>query len=77
MARNVGDGAHELARERVPARDQRLEQPPIRSAVRTQLLGGVTEGAACENRSPVVERVSNRGGRLDQFEVELQRPEKG
>jgi hypothetical protein len=41
------------------------------------LRSSVAEGAARENRSSAVERVSNRSGRLDQFEVELQRPEKG
>ena len=75
MLRNVGDRSHQLARKRVPAGDQRLEQLAIRRAVRAKLLRGVFERARRENNSAVVERVSDCCGRLDQVEVELQRAE--
>jgi hypothetical protein len=57
--------------------EQGLEQPPIRPAVRAQLLCGVLERAPCEDSSSVVERVCDCGGRFDQIEVELQRAEEG
>jgi len=75
MPWNVGDRSHQLARKRVPVGDQRLEQSSIRRAVRAKLLRGVFERAPCENRSSVVERVSDGCGRLDQVEIELQRAE--
>ena len=48
---------------------------PVRVAIRTQLRCCVLERVPNEHGRAVVERVSDRSGRLDQVELELQRAE--
>jgi hypothetical protein len=52
--------------------DERLEEIPVRRTVPTESRCGVLERAPCEDGRSVFQRMSDCGGRLDQFELELQ-----
>ena len=71
----MSDGSEELVLELVPAGNERSEQLQVRVAIRTQLRCCVLERAPYEYGRAVIERVSDRSGRLDQVKLELQRAE--
>jgi hypothetical protein len=72
---NVNDRPEEVAFELGPVCDQGLEEIAVRVAVAAELRCGVLERASCEHGCAVVERMSDRSGRLDQVELELERTE--
>ena len=75
VTRKVDDRPQQLVLELVPAGDQGLEEIPVRVAVRSEFRCRGFERTPYERDRPVVQRMSDRDGRLDQVDFELERPE--
>jgi hypothetical protein len=71
----VNDRTEEVLLELVPPGDEGLEEIPVRVAVRAKVSNCVVERAPCERGRPVVQRMCDCDGRLDQVDLELERAE--
>jgi hypothetical protein len=75
MTRKVDDRPEQLVLELVPAADQGPEEVEVGVAVPSELRCRVLERTRDERGRPVVQRMSDRGGRLDQVDFESERAE--
>jgi hypothetical protein len=77
MTWKVDERSQQLALEVVPPSDERFEDSAVRVAVPSKLCCGFLERTPHDHGRPVVERVSDGHGRLDQVEAELERAKEG
>ena len=75
VTRKVDDRPEQFALELGPASDQRLEEIDVCLAVPSELRCRAFERTPYERGRPVVQRMCDRDGRLDQVDFELERPE--
>jgi len=71
----VRDRAQELVLKPRPVPDEGTEQAEVGVRVRAEPCSGLVQRPANEDRRAVVERVGERRGRGDPFEVQTERPE--
>jgi hypothetical protein len=72
MARKMGDRSQQLALELGPALDEGAEQATVGIAVRAEVRCRLVERAPGKGGFPVVQWMSDCGGRFDQVQVESQ-----